>query len=73
MNYVDTFLYAKDDDSEKKERVLSFPFTRFDNVLNRPRVTENPIEEPNPDFLLVVTETGEMDDSDVFNLIGKEW
>lgn len=73
MNYVDTFLYAKDDDNEKKERVLSFPFTRFDNVLNRPRVTENPIEEPNPDFLLVVTETGEMDDSDVFNLIGKEW
>lgn len=74
VRYTDTFLHEIiEENGEKKQKGLLFPFTRYDNILNRPKVSDNIRASNNPDFLLVPTETVEVDDSEIYKLFGQEW
>ena len=72
--YTDTFLHEIIEENGKpKYKGILFPFTRYDNILNRPKVSDNIRASNNPEFLLVPTETVEVDDGEVYKLFGQEW
>ena len=74
VRYTDTFLHEIiEENGEKKRTGILFPFTRYDNILNRPKVSDNIRASNNPDFLLVPTETVEVDDGEIYKLFGQEW
>lgn len=74
VRYTDTFLHEIiEENGEKKRKGILFPFTRYDNILNRPKVSDNIRASNNPDFLLVPTETVEVDDGEIYKLFGQEW
>lgn len=72
--YSDVLLHAKEQVSETEfDKRVIFPFTRYQNVINAPRVSKNFATSNNPSFMLYVTDEGEIDDAVVFNLFGCEW
>lgn len=75
--YSDLLLWEKEEDQNGKiSRRGIFPFTRYPNILNRPRVIteESSVAvTPNADFHLLTTETEEVDDDTIYNLIGQVW
>lgn len=77
VGYSDTFLHELiEETGEKNKKRILFPFTRYDNILNRPLVLDKGegIENSNnPDFLLVTTETEEVDDAVIYDLYKQEW
>lgn len=73
--FSDIFLHeiiGKKRSKNKKKRTI-FPFTRYDNVLNRPRVTSNIRESTNPDFMLVTIDEEEISSGEVFRLFNQTW
>lgn len=74
IRYSDSFLHEIiEENGKKKKGGLLFPFTRYANILNRPIVTNDIKSSKNPEFLLVKTESFELDDSIVFELFGQQW
>ena len=74
VRYTDSFLHEIiEENGKKKKGGILFPFTRYANILNRPIVTDDIKSSKNPEFLLVKTETFELDDSIVFELFGQQW
>lgn len=74
VGYSDGFLHEIIEESGKKEQKrIIFPATRYSNVLNRPVVTESVESSKNPDFLLLSTDSEELDDKDIYELFGQEW
>ena len=74
VRYTDSFLHEIiEENGKKKKGGILFPFTRYANILNRPLVTDDIKSSKNPDFLLVKTESFDLDDSIVFELFGQQW
>lgn len=71
--YDDVLLHFRENDTDDKKEVIGFPFTRYDNVLNRPRAVDQPGKAKNSDFALFVCEAEEVDDEDIFKLYGTVW
>lgn len=72
--YSDGFLHETiEENGEKEKERIFFPFTRYENNLNRPTVGESVKNSSNPDFLLVGIEEEELDDREVFELFKQEW
>lgn len=72
--YSDVLLHAKRVlEDETEERRVIYPMTRYQDVINAPRVSENILTSNNPPFLLYITSTEEMDNEDIFKLFGTEW
>lgn len=75
--YGDTFLWGKEEGENgdiKKKGI--FPISRYDNMLNRPRViTEDSsiAVTPNANFHLAVTDVEEVSDDKIFELFGQIW
>ena len=77
IGHVDSVLHEliEENGSKEKERIL-FPFTRYDNILNRPKylkLGEKIEKSNNPDFLLVATETEEVNDTEIYTLFNQTW
>lgn len=77
VGYSDTLFWDKveNDDGTVSRRGV-FPISRYNCILNRPRVInegEYVTDTPNANFHLLVTETEEVSDDTVFNLIGQVW
>ena len=74
IRYSDSFLHEIiEENGKKKKGGLLFPFTRYANILNRPIVTSDILSSKNPDFLLVPTDTVEIDDGIIYELFGQQW
>lgn len=71
--FLDYVQHLKDDDADEPTQVIGFPFTRYDNILNRPKVVTDPAASNNPDFALLQTDEVEVEDEDVFDLFGVRW
>lgn len=75
--YGDTMLWEKEEGENGDIKKMGiFPISRYDNMLNRPRtVTEDSslALTPNANFHLVVTETEEVTDDEIFKLFGQIW
>lgn len=75
--YGDILLWGKEEgeDGSIVKRGI-FPISRYDNMLNRPRTINEDTSlavTPNADFHLVVTETEEVSDDEIFKLFGQIW
>lgn len=69
IQHRDVILHDKiEEDGEIKEGIV-YPVTRYDNILNSPKVVFDITSANNPPFLLVVEEESTMEDDEVFNLI----
>lgn len=69
IQHRDVILHDKiEEDGEIKEGII-YPVTRYDNILNSPKVVFDITSANNPPFLLVVSEESTMEDDEVFNLI----
>ena len=74
IGHSDSVLHEiiEENGSKEKERIL-FPFTRYDNILNRPKclkLGEKIEKSNNPDFLL---ETEEVNDTEIYTLFNQTW
>ena len=74
VRYTDSFLHEIiEENGVKKKKGILFPITRYDNILNRPIVSSDILSSKNPDFLLVPTDTVEIDDGIIYELFGQQW
>ena len=71
--YSDIILHSKElVDGVDEERIV-FPVTRYDNVLNAPKVTDDPLNAENSEFILMASEESEVESNVIYSLIGKRW
>ena len=71
--YSDIVMHSKElVDGVNEERIV-FPITRYDNVLNAPKVTDDPSKAENSEFILMTSEESEVDSNTIYDLIGKRW
>lgn len=71
--YDDFFCHFRESDTEAKEEIIGFPFTRYANVLNRPKVVDHPGKSKNSEFALYAMESGEMDEGEAYELFNAVW
>ena len=76
--YQDGMIWGKYQGSSESDYTKRgiFPFTRYDCILNRPRVIIPGMtiaDTPNTPFNLVVVDEEEMSDDDIFALYGQSW
>lgn len=75
--YMDNLLWGKQENSKGESvKYGVFPFTRYGNVLNRPRVISeegNIAATANGDFHVVVTDIEDVSEDDVFKLFRQNW
>lgn len=73
-DFKDLLLHEITGKSLKKdsERPI-FPITRYDNILNKPIVTETMNNMSNPEFMLFVESYEEVPDEEIFELFGTNW
>lgn len=66
MAGTDVVLHAKDSDLTEK---VAFPVTRYNNVINSPKIVSGPESTKGAPFLLYEVETEELDTSEIRELI----
>lgn len=71
--YQDLLLHAKVKKENKESQVAIFPITRYDNILNAPKVVSKVDDSHNPSFMLLETETENVDDNIIFDMLNDEW
>lgn len=69
IQHRDVILHDKIEEDGEIEEGIIYPVTRYDNILNSPKVVFDITSANNPPFLLVVEEESTMEDDEVFNLI----
>ena len=74
--YSDVLMHMHDEPVEGSEvgrERTGFPITRYDSLLNRPRVIYNAQQMPVSNFHLLATEEGEISDDKVYEMFGQIW
>ena len=74
--YSDILMHMHEETEEGaangKEKT-GFPVTRYDALLNRPRVIDDAQNMPISNFHLLVTQEGEISDDKVYEMFGQIW
>lgn len=73
IDYIDSFLHVKEEVNHEDKQVMVFPASRYQAVLNRPRLISNVQDSPNSTFHLLETERIEVNDDELFKLFGQSW
>ena len=74
--YSDVLMHMHADPAEGSangREVTGFPVSRYESMLNRPRVIYNAQQMPISNFHLLVTEEGEISDDKVYEMFGQIW
>lgn len=73
--YSDVFLHFKEENeetSEAKERI-GFPITRYDSLINRPRMITSIADTAISDFFLFIEGELEVSDDTIYEMFGQVW
>ena len=75
IKHKDSVLHEVIEENGKFSEGIIYPITRYDNILNSPKVTKDITEANNPPFLLFASEEDDILDTDVYKLInnGNPW
>ena len=72
--YYDVPLWAKRELPDGTvEKIMTFPITRYDNIIGKPCVTRNASNLANPDFALLSTGEIEIPDEEIFGRANQTW
>lgn len=74
--YSDVVMHMHADPAEGStagREVTGFPVSRYEALLNRPRVIDDAQKMPISNFHLLVTEEGEISDDKVYAMFGQIW
>ena len=71
---MDDVMWGKVTNSSGQEEIVPFfPFTRYENVLGRPKVIKNVVDAFPTDLALLKVKEEEMDDGIIYDKAGQEW
>lgn len=74
VGYSDTLLHVKEKNEEGEDmKRIVFPITRYKDGLNHPRCIDSVVDSPNAVFHFLKTEEIEVNDDDLFEMIGQIW
>ena len=75
IKHEDAVLHEVIEENGKFSEGIIYPITRYDNILNSPKVTKDITEANNAPFLLFASEEDDILDTDVYKLInnGNPW
>ena len=73
--YSDAFFHVKEENEETDETTekIAFPITRYEAVINRPKMVTNISETPISDFFLLITHETEVSDDTLYEMFGQTW
>ena len=74
--YSDILLHMHEDPasgSDTGREKTGFPISRYEALLNRPRIIYDAQQMPISNFHLLVTEEGEISDDKIYEMFGQIW